>query len=106
MDFEDKLREKLARAVRDMIKPPVLFGPKWLRRRPKAKAGDFEFLGVPKIAKATGKSTKRIAEMLLKRLEPEKMGLTVKVGADGLVIISKAKQAGKATPAAEKPPES
>jgi len=105
MNLEDKLRDKLAGAVRDMIKPPVLFGPKWLRPRPRGKAGHFEFLGLPKIAKATGKPPKRIAEMLVKRLEPEKMGVTVTVTPDGLMIISKVKQPGKKG-AAKKPPES
>jgi arginyl-tRNA synthetase len=96
MSLEDQLREKFAQAIKEMIKPPVLVGPKWLRHYRKGKPADFQYIGVSKVAKATGKDIDRVASMLLKRVDLGSMGLKVELAADGTINIWKQKPAKKA----------
>ncbi len=101
MTTEKELWEKIDQAIHDMIKPPVLTSPRWLRHYPDGKPADFQFFGTLKVAKATGKDVHRIAGMLLKRLDLAKLGLSSEVQPDGVINFRKQAKGAKAR-AAEK----
>lgn len=96
MITEKDLWERIDRAIRELIKPPVLTSQRWLRHYPNGKPADFQFMGTLKLAKATGKDVHRIAGMLLRRLDPEGVGLTAEVAADGVINFRKKKPRRKA----------
>ena len=96
MTLEEQLTQKLAKAIHDLIKPPVLVGSKWLRHYPSGKPTDFQFIGTGKIAKATGKDAGRIARNLLKKMDLEGLGLTGEVIANGTINFSKGSPDDKA----------
>jgi len=90
-----KLEKMFTQAVNDAIRPPVLIGPKWLRPM---SAGRFQYLGMPKIAKATGRSVERITQRILKGVDLDSVGLTATISKDGVVSICPAKPAKPAKP--------
>ena len=83
-----KLEKMFTQAVNDAIRPPVLIGPKWLRPM---SAGRFQYLGMPKIAKATGRSVERITQRILKGVDLDSVGLTATISKDGVVTLSPAR---------------
>jgi len=85
-----KLEKMFTQAVNDAIRPPVLIGPKWLREM---SGGRFQYTGMPKIAKATGRSVERIAQRILKGVDFGSLHLTATISKDGVVTICPAKPA-------------
>jgi len=96
MDLEKQLREEFRRAIKELIKPPVLVGEKWLRSCPSGKPADFQFMGTAKMAKATGKAPGRIARGLLKIMKLNEIGMRAEVAPDGTINLWKVKSGKKA----------
>ena len=105
MSTEKDLWERIEKAIGEMIKPPVLTSPTWLRHFPEGRPADFQFMGTLKIAKATGKDVHRIAAKLLKQLDLESLGREAEVAADGVINIRKRRPGPKADSAAKAKPE-
>jgi arginyl-tRNA synthetase len=89
MNVEVQLKKRFEAVVSEMIKPPVLFGPKWLQPGP--GQGQFQFVGTLRIAKATGRNAQRIAKGLLKHLNLSDLRLKARVSPTGVITLSPAK---------------
>jgi len=94
MDIRKRLDERFAKAVKKALpfRTPLI-GPKWLRPPQKGQA-DFEFVGIPKLAKATGEDGRYIAEKVLKNLNVDGLNVDVELRDDLLVNITLRKPAG------------
>lgn len=88
---ESALRAQFAEAVVSLSKPPVLVGPNWLHRAPSGKPGHFEFVGIPRIAKALKQPPSRIHGMLMRKLRLEALGLTSEVSDQMIMKVYPAK---------------
>jgi arginyl-tRNA synthetase len=106
MNLEEELSKRFAKAINDAIKPPILIGAKWLQACPSGQPADFQFTGVPKIAKATGRPKERIAPMLLKRMDLSDLRLRAEVTPTGLINIFSTKRKAPPGGAESSPPTS
>lgn len=95
MNVQTELTKRFKEIAKQLIKPPVLFGPKWLQTGP--AAGQYQFMGAPRIAKATGRSVERVANSILRELTVGDLGLTAKITPSGVITLSPA-QAKDAKP--------
>jgi hypothetical protein len=93
MNLQAELKKRFEAVVNQLIKPPVLFGPKWLQPGP--GPGQFQFVGTPRIAKATGRSADRIAKGILKHLDVADLRLSAKVSPTGIITLSPEKPKAK-----------
>jgi len=101
MSHAQELAKRFAKAINDNVKPPILIGPKWLRHNPAGKP-EYQFIGAPKIAKATGKDLGRVIKMLLRSATFDDLGLKVKVTAEGFINLLPAGKSGGAPSAGKK----
>ncbi len=102
MNVENELRKRFAKVVKKLVKPPVLFGQKWVRPSPTGPPGQFQFVGTSKLAKATGIDIHRLVKRVLERVRLEDLGLTAKATATGVITLTPTKKAGKKTPPEKK----
>ncbi|MHC4715984.1 MAG: hypothetical protein ACYS5V_03380 [Planctomycetota bacterium] len=91
MNLEKELSERFNKAVRDLIKPPVLVSPRWIRPGP--GKDEFEFIGTLKIAKATGRKAQRIASQLSKIVKVDDLKLDMKITGAGVILLSRQRKA-------------
>jgi hypothetical protein len=89
----EQLDKVIGDAIRDTFKPPILIGPKWLRDRSQGAPTDFQFIGMPKIAKATSNNLRGIAVFLLKKMDVASLGLRYELLDDGTVNFTDLKSA-------------
>ena len=92
MNAAEELKRRFTRVIEENVRPPVLIGPKWFRYNPSGNPAEFQFLGSAKIAKATGKGARRVAKLLLERIELDDLGMTAQIAPDGVINISSAKR--------------
>ena len=93
-NVEDKLRKRFEDAVNKTVKPAPLISPRWLKHFPNGRPADFRFIGAPRIAKATGRRTDRVAEALLKNLPLDDLALDVHVRSNGWIDLTFRRQGG------------
>ena len=93
MNVQAELNRRFEKVVRELVKPPVLFGPKWLQAGP--GKGQYQFAGAPRIAKATGRNVQRVTKAILRQLQVGDLGLTPKATPSGLITLSAAAPAPK-----------
>ena len=68
MDMKQVLTERFTAAIRKALPKTPLIGPKWFRFYPNGKPADFQFTGCGKLAKATKKDPRRVAQAILKHV--------------------------------------
>ena len=85
---KDLLKERFVRAVQKALPQTPLIGPKWFRYHQKGKPAHFQFCGVPKLAKATGKNPKYLAQMVLKNLNTRGLDVDVKLMPDYRINVT------------------
>ncbi|HET6428382.1 MAG TPA: hypothetical protein VM389_04450 [Phycisphaerae bacterium] len=101
MNVEAELSERFSKAVRDIIKPPVLVSPRWIRPGP--AEGGYEFIGTLKIAKAIGRNAVRIAGLIRKAVQVDDLKLEMRTTAAGVIQIVPARPAGSRSRKAGQP---
>ncbi len=101
--LEDQIRSRLDDAVRTLFKPPILIGPQWLKAYPNGRPADFQYLGIVKVTKASGKSLQRVRDKILQHARLETLGVTVTVDETGVLNINAKDKAPAATPDAPAP---
>jgi len=94
MDTEQEIRKRLKKVIDELVDPPVLTSPKWLR--PGSQPGEYQFIGALKIGKATGRKAQRVASQIYRRLDLADLKLTVSVSSTGLITLTPNKGGAKA----------
>jgi hypothetical protein len=78
MDWKEDIKARLIAAIRKTFPAPTpLVGPKWFVAPPGGKPADYQFLGVRKLAKATGIGVPNVARFIACNLDLA--GLDVRV---------------------------
>ena len=106
MDLLAELKQRFEKAIAANIRPPILVGPNWVRACPDGQPADFEFIGAPRIAKATQRDPVRVAKWLLDKMDLAGLPVTVRVTPDGMIhlrVTSGPADTGAAPPAAKVP---
>jgi len=101
MNVETELSDRFCNAVKELIKPPVLVSPRWVRPGP--AEGEYEFIGTLKIAKATGRSPLRIASQLRKLVNVEDLKLDMRTTKTGVIHLVPTRNAPRRTRKPNKP---
>jgi len=89
-EIEQVLTDRFTRAIKRALKPCPLIGPKWFHYYPGGKPADFVFSGVGKLAKATGQKPRRITDLIMRNLNFQGVGFTVrdvKVSRSGRISV-------------------
>jgi hypothetical protein len=87
-DFETRAKNHFCEAIREVFPDPTpLIGEKWFRFYPGRKPADMEFIGLPKLAKATGLSVKRIGKQVLRKLSEEHLGARLELTEDHWILV-------------------
>lgn len=104
MNIEEELKKRFAKAVKELIRPPVLFGPKWVQPSPTGPPGQYQFIGAGRVAKATGIDRRRIAEEIIDCVKLGGLNMTIRLTPSGVITLTPSKKAGKrpSPPAAAK----
>jgi hypothetical protein len=92
--LEDKLRDRFQAAVAKTVKPTPLTSPRWLKHFPNGRPADFRYIGVPRLAKATGRPVARMADALLRNLRLDDLGLRLEVRSNGWIDLTLAETQG------------
>jgi hypothetical protein len=92
--LEDKLRERFQAAVAKTVKPTPLTSPRWLKHFPNGRPADFRYIGVPRLAKATGRRLEKMSEALLRNLRVDDLGLRMEVRSNGWIDLTVVEPAG------------
>lgn len=106
MSLEEQLHKRFEHAVREGIKPNVLYGPKWLQPDANGRPGEFVFLGTSKIAKASGRDLDRVILFVRQHLDLSDLPVAYTVDADGVFRIkpgTPAKPQDTPAPPADRP---
>ncbi|MCK5114626.1 MAG: hypothetical protein KAR11_07690 [Phycisphaerae bacterium] len=77
--LHEQIAERFIKAVRKSFEPCPLIGPKWLQEYPKGHPADFRFVGLPKLAKAAGRSIERTQQIFMKNLSLNGLDVDVKI---------------------------
>ena len=81
----EALKERFVKGIRKSFQPCPLIGPKWLQAYPYGRPADFRFFGIRKLAKATGRPTQKVVQMLMRNVSFA--GLDVDVEIKGGLLI-------------------
>jgi hypothetical protein len=103
-EVRDELQQRLVDAIARSFTPCPLIGPKWFRYVG-GKNPSYQFIGTAKLAKATCGEPKRVAKVLLGRLNLAGLpvSMAAQISADSNIFITT--KAPKAPPqVAQKPP--
>ncbi len=87
MDIEKELIKRFAEAIKKSFEPCPLIGPKWLVRLPEGKSADFRYMGMPKLAKATGKHIESVVKHVIRNLDLSGLNASISVDPEGLVDV-------------------
>ena len=90
MDIEAELRKRFAAAINKFVQPRILFGPKWIRSTP-GQPGRYQFIGTPKVAKATGIPVIKVAKKILSHLKLGGLDLESRMTATGVITMGPVK---------------
>ena len=93
-NIEEILRQRFAKAIRKTFEICPLIGPKWLRPCPSREQADFEFIGIPKLAKAMGMQVPFVGKLVLKHFDKRGIDAEFVLSATGKVRITLRKKAG------------
>ena len=99
MDLEKTLKKRFTASIKKtFVERCPLIGDKWFVFYPKGKPADFQFTGVPKLAKATSINPSSVARFILKNLDLKGIDAEVKVTDDHniRVHLNNSKSTGEA----------
>ena len=65
---QQRLIDAFSKAIRQPFKPPPLIGQKWFQFEQTSDGRVFRFLGVAKLAKATGKDSEHVVRKIIQNL--------------------------------------
>jgi len=91
MDIEAELRKRFTAAINKFVQPRILFGPRWIRATP-GQPGRYQFVGTPKVAKATGIPPIKVAKKILSHLKLGGLDLEPKMTATGVITMGPTQQ--------------
>jgi hypothetical protein len=98
-ELSKQITERFVKAIQKSFKPCPLIGPKWLQEYPNGNPADFRFVGIPKLAKATGRSVDKARQILVKNLTLTGLSVDMEI-VKGIYIDINAK--GKPRPEPQK----
>ena len=109
MKVEDELRKRFATAINKFVQPNILFGPKWVRPLAGGAPGRYQFVGTPKVSKATGIPPHKVVKKILTHLKLGGLDLTARASPTGAITLipdgtpaKKGKAGGKGEPGDKK----
>lgn len=80
MDWHATLKERFVDAIKKTFPAPTpLIGDRWFVFYPKGRPADYQFIGVGKLAKATGLPPERIAKLIVKHLDLHDLNARVEI---------------------------
>jgi hypothetical protein len=86
-DLKSRLNDRLRKAVRQTFDPCPLITERWLQSLQSRREVGYRFIGVRKLAKATGRSVEKTLAMLLPRVRFDDLGVTMEIaGASDLIF--------------------
>ena len=88
MELNEQIRERFIKAIQKSFKPCPLIGPKWLQEYPKGRPADFRFIGLPKLAKATGRSLDKARQILMKNLSLKNLNVDMEIVKDCYIDLN------------------
>ena len=97
-NIEEILRQRFTKAIKKTFEICPLIGPKWLRSCPSREQADFEFIGIPKLAKAMGMEISFVEKLVLKNLDKRGIDAEFALTATGKVRITLRKKTGDEEP--------
>lgn len=98
-ELNKQITERFVKAVKKSFKPCPLIGPKWLQEYSKGNPADFRFIGIPKLAKAIGRSVEKTRQILMRNLSLKGLDVDMEI-VKGIYIDINAK--GKLRPEPKK----
>ena len=78
-ELNEQIRERFIKAIQKSFKPCPLIGPKWLQEYPNGRPADFRFIGIPKLAKAAGRSVEKTRQILMKNLSLKSLNVDMEI---------------------------
>ncbi|HUT59050.1 MAG TPA: hypothetical protein VNA25_14470 [Phycisphaerae bacterium] len=80
MDWQATLKERFIESIRKTFPTPTpLIGDRWFVFCPDGRPADCQFVGVGRLAKATGLPPDRVAKLLVKNLSLRGLGARVEI---------------------------
>ena len=86
--LNEQIADCFVKAIRKSFTPCPLIGPKWLQEYPKGKPADYRFVGIPKLAKATGRSVDKTRQILMKNLSLKGLDVDMEIVKDCYVDMN------------------
>jgi len=78
-ELNEQITDCFVKAIRKSFTPCPLIGTKWLQEYPKGRPADFRFVGIPKLAKAAGRSVEKTRQILMKNLSLTDLHLDMEI---------------------------
>lgn len=88
-DLKKELTDRFVKGIRKSFTPCPLIGPKWLQAYPNGKPADFRFFGVRKLAKAIGRPSGTIIQILMKNVNLNGLDVDVEIKQGVLIDINR-----------------
>lgn len=86
--LNEQITDRFVKAIKKSFIPCPLIGPKWLQEYPRGRPADFRFIGLPKLAKATGRSVEKTRQIVMKNLSLTDLRVDMKIVKDGYVDMN------------------
>ena len=86
--LNEQITDCCVKAIRKSFTPCPLIGPKWLQEYPQGRPADYRFVGIPKLAKATGRSVEKTGQIIAKNLSLAGLHLDMEIVKGGYINLN------------------
>lgn len=86
-DLKSRLNDRLQKAIRQTFDPCPLLTDRWLQSLQSSGGKVYRFIGVRKLAKATGRSVEKTFAMLVPRIRFDDLGVTMETAGSSDLIF-------------------